>query len=411
MTQASTKKALPFAEFVALMALLISLVALSIDAMLPALPDIGRDLLVPDINDTQLIVSMIFLGMAFGQLFYGPLSDSIGRKPAVFLGIGIFILGCLVSIFAPDFRAMLLGRVLQGIGLGAPRIVSIALIRDQYEGHAMARVMSFVMMVFIVVPMIAPALGQGILMVAEWRAIFWVIMGLGLIILCWFMIRQPETLPPGQRVPFSLTQMGRAVREILTNRVALGYTLGAGWISSAFLGYLSTVQQVFQQQYGLGELFPLVFAGLALAVGIASFVNGRLVMRVGMQGMCKRSLQILSLASLVFYVVSYFFSGHPSLWLLVIYLLVTLFCMGILFGNINALAMEPLGHIAGIGAAVVGSLSTLISVPLGIAIARAYDGSILPIVGGFACCGLITLLTMSWTEAGRLDDELLNKKE
>lgn len=383
------------------MALMISLVALSIDAMLPALPDIGRDLQVVHANDNQLIIALIFLGMALGQLFYGPLSDSIGRKPSVAIGICLFVLGCLLSALATDFQVMLMGRLLQGIGLGAPRIVSIALIRDQYEGHAMARVMSFVMTVFILVPMIAPALGQGILLVSDWRAIFGVIMVLGIIILCWFMYRQPETLLPSRRLPFSLRQVGRAVREILGNRIALGYTFATGFISGAFLAYLSTVQQVFQQQYGLGDLFPLVFAALALAVGSASYVNGRLVMRFGMQLMSRRSLWVLSCVSAVFCVIASFFSGHPPLWLLMAYFGVILFCTGILFGNMNAMAMEPLGHIAGVGAAVVGSMSTLISAPLGIGIGRAYDGSVLPLIGGFALCGFLALVVMSWAEAGR----------
>ncbi len=405
-TSDKSNPGLPFGEFVTLMALLTSITALTIDAILPALPDVGRDLQVAHSNDVQLIISLIFLGMGLGQLFYGPLSDSIGRKPAVAIGIGVFAVGCLFSLLAADFNTMLLGRLLQGIGLGAPRIVSMALIRDQYQGRAMARVMSFVMTIFILVPMVAPALGQGILLFANWRMIFATILVFGIVVLVWFLVRQPETLAPERRFPFSLRQMGRSVREIIGNRVAFGYTLTAGVVFSAFLAYLSSVQQLLQQQYALGNMFALAFAGLALSVGGASYVNGRLVVHFGMQFMLRRSLIVLFVVSTIFYGVSFRYGGQPPLWMLAPYLMVILFCMGLLFGNINALAMEPLGHIAGIGAAVVGSMSTLVAIPVGIVIARAYDGTVLPIVGSFAVCALLALAISTWAEAGKRERTL-----
>ncbi|WP_339670173.1 multidrug effflux MFS transporter [Dasania marina] len=402
MNNVTPKPALPQAEFVALMAIMTSLVALSIDCMLPALPEIGRDLQVSDANDNQLIISLLFLGMALGQLFFGPLSDSLGRKPAVAIGMAVFVVGSLLSIVATDFSTMLLGRILQGIGLGAPRTVSIALIRDMYQGQAMARVMSFIMTVFILAPMVAPAVGQAILLWAGWQAIFVAILLQGLLVLLWFYWRQPETLLPAQRVPFSLVHIKRAIMEVLRNPVALGYTLMAGFIFGAFLAYLASTQQLFQQQYNLGAWFPALFALLALAVGGASFTNSRLVMRFGMQYICARSLWLLTGVSLLFCVVVWQYMGHPPLWLLVLYFLISLFCTGLLFGNINALAMEPLGHIAGVGAAVVGSLSTLISVPLAVFIGGAYQGSVQPLVMGFGSCAAIALLLMRWTEARRV---------
>lgn len=401
MNPAAPKKSLAFGEFVTLMALMMSMVALSIDAMLPALPEIGGDLGAASANDAQLVVSLIFLGMALGQLFYGPLSDSIGRKPAVTIGISIFALGCLCSVLAVNFEMMLIGRILQGVGLGAPRVVSVALIRDEYAGHAMARVMSFVMTIFILVPMVAPMLGQGILLLANWRAIFLFILAVGLVTLIWFQWRQPETLAPEHRRSFSVAQIGSAVREILGHRVALGYTIVAGFTASAFLAYLSSVQQIFAQQYGLGELFPVVFAALSLAIGSAAYLNGRMVMRFGMQLITRQSLIVLCLFSVAYAGVANYWGGHPPLWTLLSYFIVILFCTGLLFGNNNALAMEPLGHIAGIGAAVVGSLSTLISVPLGISIAGAYDGSVMPLISGFAGCSFASLLLVSWIESQR----------
>jgi len=365
------------------MATMTGLVALTIDAMLPALPDIGQDLLVSNPNDVQLVVGLIFLGMGLGQLFYGPLSDSVGRKPALTTGMGIFVIGSLCCLFAADFQMMLIGRLLQGIGLGAPRVVTMALVRDQYEGRDMARVMSFIMAIFILVPMIAPALGQLILLIADWRAIFTSILVAGVLIYGWFAWRQPETLDETKRRPFTLSAIGLAAREIVTNPSAIGYTVIAGLSSSAFLAYLSSIQQILAQQYQLGSYFPLVFAALALVVGGASFINGRLVMRFGMKMLVRYSLRLIIVASAGFslYVVN--FSGHPPLWSLMLFFSVVLFGTGLLFGNVNSIAMEPLGHIAGIGAAVVASISTLISVPVGIYIARAYDGSVIPLIMGF----------------------------
>jgi DHA1 family bicyclomycin/chloramphenicol resistance-like MFS transporter len=390
-----------FGEFVTLMALMMSLVALSIDAMLPALPAIGRDLGLTEQNDTQLVVGSLFLGLAFGQIVYGPLSDCIGRKPAIYGGIALFILGCLLSIAASSFAMMLAGRVLQGLGAAGPRIVTVALVRDQFEGRAMARIMSLVMAVFILVPALAPMIGQGILFIAHWRIIFAFFLLLAVVALIWFWARQPETLPAGQRVPFSWRGIGLAIREACLNRVAFGYTLAAGLIFGAFVGYLATAQQIFQVQYGLAERFPLYFAALALAIGSASYLNARLVMRLGMRPLSGWALKGLSLLSLGFFAIAFATGGLPPLWALMVYLLAAFFCSGILFGNFNALAMEPLGHIAGVGAAVVGSLTTFISLFAGTLIGQAYNGTVLPLVGGFALLATASLATMTWVERTR----------
>ena len=387
MTSQVARRALPFGEFVALMAFMTALVALSIDAMLPALPEIGTALGVEHANDAQLIVSVLFLGLAVGQMLYGPLSDSTGRKPAVYLGLGLFIVGCAVSMVASDLTVMLGGRFVQGLGLAGPRVVSVALIRDQFEGRSMARVMSFVMSVFIFVPTIAPALGQVILWLAPWRAIFATFLALGLGIAFWFGLRQPETLAPEARRPFSMGGALRAIREILGHRVAFGYTMAAGMVSAAFLGYLSSAQQIFQQLYGQGDLFPAYFGALALFIGGASFLNARWVMGLGMSYLSGRAVVVLTVWSALFYGLGTALGGQMPLWLFVVYQAGTLFCVGILFGNLNAQAMEPLGHIVGIGAAVVGSLVTFVSVPFGVWIGHAYDGTVLPLIAGFALCG------------------------
>ena len=381
------------------MAMMVSLVALSIDAMLPALPEIGRDLGVQRENDNQLIISMLFLGMAMGQIVYGPLSDSTGRKPAIYLGFGLFMVGSILCLLATNFTIMLTGRVLQGAGAAGPRIVTTALILDQYEGRAMAQVMSFVMAVFILVPIVAPALGQGILIVAHWRAIFGLFLLLALIAVIWFAFRQPETLPIDRRIPFSLARIMTAVSTVFASRPALGNALAMGFVFGTFIGYLSSTQQIFQVQYGLGTRFPLFFAILALSIGSAALLNGRLVLRLGMRPLSMWSLKILSTLSAVFWIIAYARAGHPALWLLMTYLIIAFLCIGVLFGNLNALAMEPLGHIAGVGASVVATLSTLISLILGTVIGQSYDGTILPLVAGFAVLSALSLIIMHW--AGR----------
>jgi DHA1 family bicyclomycin/chloramphenicol resistance-like MFS transporter len=387
-------------EFIILMAMMISLVAMSIDAMLPALPLIASDLGVKHINDVQYVISVFFVGMAVGQMFFGPLSDSVGRRPAIISGCALFAVGCLLSIVAVDFEQMLLGRLLQGIGASGPRIVSIALVRDQYKGREMARIMSFVMTIFILVPVFAPAVGQLVLAFADWQSIFIGFLMLVLLVTTWFWLRQPETLAVDKRIRFSFTQLLTDIRAVCRIRAALGYTVTMGFTFGAFIGYLSSSQQIFQVQYQLHDRFPLYFGILAAAIGLASLCNASLVMRFGMRRLSRYALCGICLISFPFYLYSMLHNGHPSLAMLMAYFLPLFFFFGILFGNLNALAMEPLGHIAGLGSALIGSVSTLISVIFGMWVAAAYDGTVLPLVLGFALLGLAGLLTMHWTEGG-----------
>jgi DHA1 family bicyclomycin/chloramphenicol resistance-like MFS transporter len=378
---------------------MMSLTALSIDAMLPALAQMGSDLGVQSANDRQLVVSVVFLGLAFGQWFFGPLSDTVGRKPTVFAGYALYVGGALLSLLAASFPIMLAGRLLQGLGISAPRAVTLALVRDRYEGRAMARVMSFVMTVFILVPMIAPSLGQAVLFFSGWRGIFgaFVLMALGTVF--WFALRMPETLSPGDRAPFSLRRIVEATLEIARNRAAVGYTVSAGLVSGAFLGYLNSAQQIFQEQYALGQLFPLVFGVISFSIGLASLLNTRLVLRFGMRFLVRRSLFTIVGLALLALGTALLLGGETPLWFFVTYLMATFFCVGILFGNQNALAMEPLGHLAGIGAAVVGSLSTLISMPLGTIIGQSYNGTVLPLITGMALLSGLCILAVRWAES------------
>ena len=390
---------IPAREFALLIAMLMAMAAASIDAMLPALAEIGGDLDVVRENNRQLVISALFLGLGLGQIVYGPLSDRFGRKPGMYVGLGLFMLGCLLSMAAWNYPAMLAGRFLQGIGAAGPRIVCLALVRDRYKGREMARVMSLVFAVFVLVPTIAPAVGQGILMVSGWREIFGALLAFALAALAWFAIRQPETLAPERRVPLSIGPLATAVAEVGGNRRAVGYTVAAGMIFGGFLGYLNSAQQIFQEQYQAGALFPLYFAALSLAFAASSYANARLVERHGMRKLATRSLLCLCLLSTVFLADLFRTEGAAPLWLFLAWGAAAFFFLGVVNANVQALAMEPFGHIAGIAAALIGTFTTLLSMLLGGMIGQFYDGTLVPLVAGFAVLGIASLGAMHW--AGR----------
>lgn len=381
-----------FGEFVTLMALIMCLVALSIDAMLPALDQMRDALGVAEANDIQLVISVVFLGVAVGQLIYGLLADAVGRKRTVYLGFVLFISGTFCSLLAQDLTTMLIGRFLQGLGAAGPRIVTVAIVRDQYKGKEMARVMSLIMTIFILCPVVAPLLGQGVLMIAGWREIFALLLVLALIAVSWFGLRQHETLPPEKRIPIALPRIRENLREIAGQRAAISYMVAMGFVFGAFIGFLSSVQQVMQGVYGLGAIFPVYFAALAISVGSASFSNAKLVMRFGMRPLAlfaTAAITVLSALALPLFISQ---SGVPPLWLWTAYLLLTLFCVGLLFGNLNAMAMEPFGHIAGIASSVVGAVSTIIAVALGTVVAQQFNGTVLPVVSGFGLLSGLALI-------------------
>lgn len=389
------------AEFIALMALTFSLIAMSIDSMLPALGDIARDLGAGNPNDRQFVLTAFFAGLTLGQFIYGPISDSTGRKPAMYAGFGCFIVGGLICALTTDFSVMIMGRVLQGFGAAGPRIVGTAMVRDLYAGRAMARVMSFVMAVFIMVPILAPSIGQLILLVADWRGIFFGLVLVGILNFIWLAMRRAETLEPTARAPLSLGHILRSAREALGNRITFGYTIATGFIFGAFISYLGMSQQIFQDQYAAGKLFAVYFGVLAAGIGCASITNATLVTRFGMRTLSKLALRVACLWSLGFLVIAFLIGGHPPLWLFLVFMVVLFFCNGLLFGNYNALAMEPMGHIAGVAAAVIGAGSSLIAVVAGTLIGRLYDGTVIPLVAGFAVMEIAAFLVTEWAERGR----------
>ena len=389
---AKIKPALGLVEFVALMALMTSLVALSIDAMLPALNQIALDLAITDPQDTHLIVSLFFIGMAFGQLYFGPVSDAKGRRYTIITGLIVFAIGTVVCMFAESLTVLLVGRVIQAFGVSGPRIAALAVIRDQYKGEAMARVMSFIMMVFILVPMLAPSFGQAILFWFSWQHIFSSFLVIGLLTGIWYFLRQPETLPKDKRVPFSWGQLYHSSRYILSNKLVMFYTFSMGLVFGGFLAYISASQTVFQVIYDTGELFPLYFALLAFSIGFASFINGTLVMRLGMRKLCTWAVFGWLGFTIILLVMCLMYEGIPPLNYLVSILFAAFFCIGILFGNLNSMAMQPLGDTAGLGAAIIGSLSSIISVPSAVLVGSFIETTMTPIAIGFVGFGFASFL-------------------
>ena len=380
-------KTLPFVEFIALMALLTSLGAMSTDAMLPALMQIGLDLGVTQINQTQLVISSMFAGFAVGQIFYGPLSDFIGRRNAVLLALAIFTASSFISVVTSDFTALLASRFFQGLGAAGPRIIAMALIRDLYEGRAMARVMSFIAAIFIIVPALAPIIGGFIFKIYSWRSIFLMLTFMGLACLAWFGLRQSETLPAQNRNKFSPNLIKTEAAHVVKNRRTAGYTIVLGLIFGMFLSYISTAQQIFEVSYKLGDEFPIYFAINALALGAASMINAKLVMIYGMRYLSMRAMGTFCVIAVAFLPVVVAYDGVPPLWAFMAFCMSSFFCVSILFGNLNAMAMEPMGKIAGMAAALIGSASTLISLPIGVAIGQMFRGTLTPMVASFALIG------------------------
>lgn len=380
-------------QFIALMAALMSVAALAIDALLPALDIIGLAIGTENSSDNQLLVIMIFLGLGVGPLLFGPLSDSLGRKPIVYMGFVLFIVASFICINATSLEMMILGRVLQGIGLSAPRTISIAIIRDMYSGDYMARIMSFVTVVFILIPVIAPLLGKFVLDHYNWQGIFYIQVLISILVSFWFWRQQPETLAIADRVKPSFPIFKNGFKEVLKQKKTMGYTLITGFVSGAFFVYLSSSQQIFEIQYNLKEEFPFIFAGLAISIGAAIFLNGSLVLKYGTEKLITFSLLGFFGISILYSIL--FFGGtNPPVSIVILFFAMLFFMLGFLFGNLRALAMEPVGHIAGMAAAITGFISTIMAVPISIYIGSFVIDSAFPLFVGFAICSFISLLIL-----------------
>jgi DHA1 family bicyclomycin/chloramphenicol resistance-like MFS transporter len=381
---------LPFREFITLMALLMSLTAMSIDIMLPALPEIGKTLGVLDTSNLPLVVTVFMLGMAVGQLVWGPLADRFGRRRPLLLGLTLFVLATTVAVTTQSFSELLAARLLQGIGGSVGRIIVTAILRDLFVGREMARVMSIVMMVFILVPILAPSAGQLIVIVGTWRWLFAVLLASSLTSLIWAWYRLPETRPPPTRA--RRQTIGEALALVLSNRITLGYGVASGFVLGYLFAYIASAQQVLGTGYGLGRLFPLAFGSLACAVALASFTNSRLVRQWGMRRLSHTSLVAHLGLSAALALVSA--ATTLPLWLALGGLAGCFFLYGLILSNFNSIAMQPMGQAAGMAASLTGSYCTAAGALFGTLIAARFDGTILPLFTGFAVLGFCALLSV-----------------
>jgi MFS transporter, DHA1 family, multidrug resistance protein len=399
---AAPARTLPgFAEFVAMMALLMALTALSIDVMLPALPAIRDEFGLGDPNRMQLVVTSYVVGFAIGQLFHGPLSDWLGRKPVLLVGLAVYALASVGCLLAGSFEGLLAARVLQGVANAAPRVIAVAVVRDVYGGRRMAEVMSFVMVVFIIVPVIAPSIGGAFLLVGSWHLIFGFLAAAGIAALAWLGMRLPETRDAAAVGTMSVGWVARACATAASNRLTLGYTLATGAVFITLMGYINSAQQIFVDVYRLGPWFPAVFGAVAVAIAGASFFNGRMVERLGMRRISHWALVGFVATSLVHLAIA-LVAGTPPLPLFAVLLALALFCFGLMMPNFNAIAMEPMGRIAGTASSFIGAVTTAIAALGGYWIGRAFDGSVTPLLAGFAAGGLLGLALVVVTERGRL---------
>jgi DHA1 family bicyclomycin/chloramphenicol resistance-like MFS transporter len=389
----------PALNFVLMMAALFSTIALSIDAMLPALPEIAASLSPDAPNRAQIVVTSFVLGMGIGTLFAGPLSDAYGRKPAIIAGLGLYALGALGCYFANDLNSLLAARVIQGLGAAAPRVVGSAMIRDLYKGRAMAQVLSLIMTIFTLMPAIAPLIGQGIIAWGGWHIILVFFIAFAALNLVWVGLFQPETLPPTQRRSLNLRKLVQGLREVLAQRIVLVSTAVQSLVLGGLFGTLSSLQGIFEQRFDRADSFPLWFGLIALLSSMGAFANARLVQRLGMRRMVAGALWGMFAASALL-------AGDGALHLLpapldfallLAWAVMIFAAMGLTLGNLSAMALEPLGHLAGMASSAVTALSTVAAVVLAMPLGLAFNGTALPLalgVCGFAAAALGVLRLM-----------------
>ncbi len=382
-------------EFVCMMGLMFATIAFSIDAMLPALPDIVDSLTPDDPNRAQLIITSFLLGMGLGTMLAGPLSDALGRKTVIVIGAGLYMAGALMAYFAQSLEWILLARVLQGLGAAGPRVVSLAMARDLFVGRAMAQIVSYAMLVFTIVPAIAPLLGAWIIMGFGWRAIFLAFLAFSVISVGWLSLRQPETLAPADRRPLQIAPLWAGLRETLAHRQMQFSIIAQTCIFGGLFGSLSSIHQIFDYTYGLRESFPLWFSLIALLSAPTGPINGKMVIHTGMRPLIR--VTMLAQAGLSLTLALAFLSGALGGAEFGVYVFwnVTLFATaGFTIGNLNALALEPLGHIAGMASSVMGAISTIGGALAGAVIGQMFNGTPVPLFFGISLLMLIGGLLM-----------------
>lgn len=389
-----------FYPFVAMMAALMATNALAIDAMLPALPQMGEALGIHEPNERQWIVTSYLLGFGVAQIVYGTLSDRFGRRPVLLFGLTVYVAASVMSAFSGSFAMLMLARVLQGVGAAATRVLAVSIVRDCYSGRDMARVMSLALIVFLAVPILAPSIGQAILWVAPWRWIFGVLTAFGAVVMLWAAIRLPETLHEEDRTPIELKSIVSAFRTVLTTRIGVGYMLAMTFVLGGLFGFINSAQQVFVDVFKAPEWFTAIFAMIAACMAVASLLNSRIVGRLGMRRVSHGAL--LGYLALTGLHAILALSGHESLWTFALLQGGTMFCFGLLAPNFGAMAMDPLGHVAGTASSVQGFVTTVGGALLGFYIGQHFNGTVVPLTLGFSLCGLVALAIVLVAEKGRL---------
>lgn len=392
---------LPLFELVALLVAMTSVVALAIDMMLPALDDIAADLGVAHANDQQFVITSYLAGFGAAQLFYGPLSDRFGRKPVIIGSLAFFIVASLVCTISPSYTLLLVARFFQGAAAAACRVIGVAIARDLTSGRRMAEIMSMVMTAFMAVPVLAPSLGQIILTFAPWRWIFGFLILFGIGLIGWLHLRLPETLHPDYRVPLRLKSTLATFRETTRHRLMVGYTLAATPFFGGLYGFLGTSQQVFVDHFGLSDAhFPIAFAVIAGGIGVTSYANSRLVMRVGQRRLSHGALLAFTMISIVHSVI--LLAGVDNLYVFLVLLAAAMAFMGLIAANFSALAMEPVGHIAGTASAAYGFFTGVLGAAIGGFIGQMYNDTPLPLVVAQAALSAFALGIVYITERRRL---------
>lgn len=388
-----------FREFVAIIASIMAMVALAIDSMLPALPAIGESLGVDEENQRQFVIAAFMIGFGVAQFFVGTLSDRFGRRTVLLWCLAFYTLFNLLAAAAPSFELLIAARVLQGASAAGGRVIVVSIVRDRYAGRQMARVMSLAFIVFMAAPIIAPAVGQAILLVAPWRWIFVALAVAGVAIGGWVAMRLPETLHPEDRLPITLYRIRMAYARVLGDRQSNGYTAAACFLTAIMMGYINSVQQIFES-FGAQHLLAPIFAAMAGMMAIGSLINSRIVVRVGMRFIGHWALIGCTAFAAIHMLVG--LSGHESLWTFSILQALMMGCFGLAASNFSAIAMENLGVVAGTASSLQGGVSTVIGALLGIAIGQSFDGTTVPTYTGFTLCGLAALAAILITERGRL---------
>lgn len=398
--QALGQRVLSRPEFIALVAALMALNALAIDVMLPALPYMGEALGVSNENERQLVVSTYMIGFGLAQLVFGPITDRFGRRAPLFVGIALYVVCAFLATFAPTFGALLVLRFIQGLGAASTRVIATSVVRDRFSGREMAEVMSLTFMVFMAIPIIAPGIGQVILLTGPWHYIFLFMAGLAALILLWAWLRLPETLHPEYRRPLRLAVVVEGFRLVFTNRVAFFYGLSGMFLFSAMFGFIVSSQQIFVGIYGLGPLFPLAFAGIAGFMAISNFVNSRIVRRFGMRRLSHAAMLVYVTCAAILLIAS--LVGPVPFWLFFVLLLLIQVAFGNAASNMNSLSMEPLGAVAGTAASVFGFMQTVGGAMLGTFIGQHFDGTLTPNAAGYLVMGVLVLSCVLIAEKGRL---------